>query len=152
VSLFFNFLNVLMRGNLPPLGCACAIVEHDGCYLVVEQGEKVVFPGGFIRWKEHPVQTAMREGYEETGLFLEIGDILNVYPSATARSDDMSTLTVAYEAKVVGGTLRGTGEGRPCWIEERRLRERLGSYYGGMLDDYLTYRLRHKVAAKQVSA
>lgn len=144
VSLFFNLLNVLMKGNLPPFGCACVIVERDGYYLVVDQGKRVVFPGGFIRWHEHPVQTAMREGHEETGLFLEIGDIVNVYPGITNSMDDMSTLTVVYEGKAIGGTLQDTGEGKPYWIDEKTLREQFGSYYGGMLDDYLTYHRRQE--------
>ncbi len=137
VSIFFNTLNTLMGGHLPPFGCACVIVEQEGQYLVLERPDgKIVLPGGFMQWQEQPEQTAQREGYEETGLEMNIGAIVNVYPGTTRRFDDMSTITITYQATVVGGTLRPTDEGRPCWLDEQTVRTRMGQGYAKVIDDY----------------
>jgi ADP-ribose pyrophosphatase YjhB (NUDIX family) len=145
ISIGFNLLNILLGGHLPPFGCACVIVEQEGRYLVLERPDgSLAFPGGFSRWHEHPVQTAMREGHEETGLFLEVGDVITVYPGITQRLDDMSTITIIYQAKVVGGSLRPTAEGQPCWFDEQTIREKSNHYYAGMLDDYHAWQALHR--------
>ncbi len=33
VGIFFNILNILLAGNLPPFGCVCVIVEDQDKYL-----------------------------------------------------------------------------------------------------------------------
>src|ERR1700730_7290751 len=77
VSVFFNMLNVLLGGHLPPWGCAAVIVEERDHYLVVELPRgRVVFPGGFMTWREDPKHTAQREAQEETGLLVRV-DHLN---------------------------------------------------------------------------
>ncbi len=140
VSIFFNTLNSAMGGHLPPFGCACVVIEQEGKYLVLERPDgKIVLPGGFMQWQERPEQTAKREGYEETGMVLEIGNIINVYSGITKRFDDMSTLTITYQATVVGGTLRPTDEGHPCWLDEQTLRARMGHGYAKVIDDYLVH-------------
>ncbi len=49
VSIFFNILNTLLGGKLPPLSSAAVIVEEDNRYLVVELPRgRIVFPGGFM--------------------------------------------------------------------------------------------------------
>ncbi len=147
ISIGFNLLNTLLRGNLPPFGCACVIVEQEGQYLVLERPDgDLAFPGGFSRWHEHPVQTAMREGHEETGFSLEVGDVINVYPGITKRFDDMSTITIIYQAKVVGGSLHSTAEGQPLWLDEQTLRARTGDYYAGMLDTYHAWQAQQREA------
>src|SRR5215475_2897305 len=81
VSVCFNILNKLMGGRLPPFGSAAVIVERDNRFLVIElPGGRLAFPGGFMKWDETPQQTAQREGREETGLHLRIGDLFHVYP------------------------------------------------------------------------
>jgi 8-oxo-dGTP pyrophosphatase MutT (NUDIX family) len=73
VSLCFNTLNVLLGGNLPPFGCAAVLVEEQDRYLVVELPRgRVVFPGGFMTWREDPKHTAQREAQEETGLLVRV--------------------------------------------------------------------------------
>jgi hypothetical protein len=55
VSICFNTLNVLLGGKLPPFGSVAVIAEEQNQYLVVKlPGERVVFPGGFIQWRETP--------------------------------------------------------------------------------------------------
>ncbi len=146
-SVFFNILNILLAGNLPPFGCVCVIVEAQDRYLALERpGGTLVFPGGFMRWKEQTVQTAQREGKEETGLDLRIGEIVGYYSSPTDRFDGMSTLTLVYLADVISGELRSSIEGCPCWLDENELHVRLHAHYQQIFNDYLRYRKQHQGA------
>ncbi len=141
VSIPFNILNFILAGKLPPFGRVCIIIEEHGHYLVIEHtANEISFPGGFMRWREHPVQAAQREGEEETGLHLRIGDIIGYYSNISARFDRMSTLTICYTGEVVGGELSSSAEGQPRWLDESELRSKLDASYRIMLDDYLHYR------------
>jgi len=138
VGIFFNILNTLLKGNLPPFGCVCIIIEQDERYLVVERPEgSLVFPGGFMRWKERSEQTARREGKEETGLDLHIGDILGCYTIPSTGFTAMSTITVVHRAEIIGGTLKSSIEGHPYWVDEETLRSHLEEDYSIILNDYL---------------
>lgn len=141
VGVFFNTLNLLLAGNLPPLGTVCVIVEEHGHYLVIKHPTGgVVPPGGFIRWRENPSQAAQREAEEETGLRVELRAIIGCYSMINSRFDYMNALTLVYHGEVIGGKLRSSIEGQPCWIHEAELRSRLKSAYKPMLDDYFHYR------------
>ena len=143
VAIFFNLLNRLMFGNLPPFGSACVIVEEQGRLLVLKRPEgTTVFPGGFMRWKETAEETARREGKEETGLDLHIEQMISYRSTPGTDIEHMSTLTVFFHARVVGGELRSSIEGQPCWLDEKTLRGCLHEYYRQSLDDYLHYRSR----------
>jgi ADP-ribose pyrophosphatase YjhB (NUDIX family) len=143
VGIFFNVLNILLVGNLPPFGSVCMIVEDKGRYLVVQRPEgKIVFPSGFMRWHEHPTQTVRREGKEETGLDLQVGEVVGYSSVVSSRFNRMSSLTLIYEAEVIGGQLHGSVEGEPYWLEESELRNKLDVQSRHMLDRYLRYRMR----------
>lgn len=138
VALFFNLLNRLMFGNLPPFGSACVIVEEQERFLVIKRPEgTTVFPGGFMRWKESAEETARREGKEETGLDLRIERMVGYRSTPTIDLDHMSTLTIFFHASVIGGKLRGSIEGQPCWLDEETLHSCLHKYYRPTFDDYL---------------
>lgn len=149
-SVFFNILNLLMGGNLPPFCCTCVIVEQEQRFLVVELGTgEFVFPGGFMRWHEHPEQAAQRECREETGLHIRILGLVGYYPAISNRLDRMSTLNLVYATEVIGGELRASIEGRPHWFSESELRNRLAVRYHSLLDDYLRYRKEHRDSSIQ---
>ncbi len=138
VGIFFNMLNVLLKDNLPPFGCVCILVEQDKRYLIVERPKgSLVFPGGFMRWKECSEQTAQREGKEETGLDLHIGGIIGCYTTSSTGFTAMSTITIVHRAEVTGGALRSSIEGHPYWVDEKTLRNRLEGHYHIILDEYL---------------
>jgi ADP-ribose pyrophosphatase YjhB (NUDIX family) len=143
-SISFNILNLCLAGNLPPLGCICVIVEDQGRYLLLRRpGGDLVFPAGFIRWREPPTQTAQREFKEETGLEIDLQYVVGCYSYVSTRFDRMSTLTLSYCGKVTGGEMRGSIEGRPCWIDESELHRMLDVRYIRMLDDYRKHRREH---------
>src|SRR5713226_6921795 len=112
-------LNGILAGNLPPLGSSCVIVEDQGRFLLVRLPEGgLVFPGGFLRWREHPAETAQRECREETGLEVQMLDTIGTYATTSTSMNRMSSLTVVFVGEVVGGTMRSSIEGRPCWLDE----------------------------------
>ncbi len=137
VSISFNLLNLLLGGNLPPLACVCIIIEKDGQYLILERPEgPLVFPGGFMRWHERSEDAARREGKEETGLDLRIGNIIGCHTNPSEGLSSMSTVTIVHTAEVIGGELRSSIEGHPYWVDEATLRTHLEGHYHIILNDY----------------
>ena len=143
VPICFNTLNLLLAGNLPPLGSACVIVEDSGRFLLLERPEgMIVFPGGFMRWHEYPAETALREVREETGLDVRLLDTIGTYAHKSNQLARLSTLTITFVGEVVGGSLTGSIEGSPVWLDEPHMRERLALHYKAMLEDYVALRER----------
>jgi len=62
-------------------------------------------PGGFLEIDETVHQAAIRETWEETGLLVEPGQIVGLYTRLEA-----SVVTIAFEARIVGGTAAPTPE------------------------------------------
>jgi len=102
---------VYYRNPLPAAGC---LIECEGQVLLVQrkyapQSGYWSLPAGFMEWDETPEQTAVRETEEETGLQVEAGRLLGVFPwyddfvRGLARDNG---LLVVYEATVVGGELQ----------------------------------------------
>lgn len=136
-SIFFNLLNWLLGGKLPPFCSAAVVVEEQGRYLVVQlPGQRTVFPGGFMNWRETPQQGAQREGLEETGLHLEIGDMVGCYVLTSDSWTNMSNLSFVFQARVTGGELRDNIEGRPCWLSEDELYTQLNEHGRHIFADY----------------
>jgi ADP-ribose pyrophosphatase YjhB (NUDIX family) len=143
VAVFFNTLNIVLVGNLPPLGCVCVITEdqEQEKYLVVERPEGgYVFPGGYMRWRENPIQAVQREGQEETGLKLEVENLVGCSSTVSNGALQMSTLAIVYEARVVGGALKNSIEGRASWHNETELMENLQQQQKNMFIHFLQYR------------
>jgi 8-oxo-dGTP diphosphatase len=142
--LCFNLLNVLLAGNLPPLAGACVVVEEQGRFLLVRQANgKLSFPGGFVRWREHPAQTARRECIEETGLDVDLQDAIGTYVHISTHPLHISTINIAYAGKLIsGGRLRGSIEGQPVWMSEADVCEKLVPHYPNILEDYFAHRKR----------
>ncbi|MHB8595306.1 MAG: NUDIX hydrolase [Ktedonobacteraceae bacterium] len=146
VGIFFNLLNFLLAGNLPPFGCVSVVVEEQGRYLVIQRPEGYfVFPGGFMRWREHPEKTALRECKEETGLQVQITSLIGCSSNISADIRSMSTLSIVFHATVAGGTLRGSIEGKPMWMDEAELHEKLFKQQTNILERYLAR--RHETAS-----
>ena len=148
VGIFFNILNVLLAGNLPPFGCVCVIVEDQDKYLVIERPEGgYALPGGFMRWREHPTQTALRESKEETGLQLRVNRFIGCSSKASDHFMLMSTLTVIYQAEVVSGELKSSIEGQPCWRDRTQLPYLLQQRQRELFEEFLQYH-RGEIASK----
>jgi ADP-ribose pyrophosphatase YjhB (NUDIX family) len=135
----FNLLNLLLGGNLPPFGSACVIIKKDEQYLLLElRNGKLCLPGGFVRWREDPAQTAVRECREETGLQVRVLDQVGCFFSPSNAFNRMSTLTMVYSAEIIGGHERRALEGRPAWFSEAETR-RLDPHYRPFFAGYKRY-------------
>ena len=139
-SVFFNLFNVLLFGNLPPFGSVSVVIEDKGRFLLVKQGKSYAFPGGFMRWREHPTQTARREVYEETGLQVKICDLIGYHSADSSGITHMSTLILVFRGEVVGGELRSSIEGQPIWLDEAEVQSKLVSHYAHLLEKYRAVR------------
>lgn len=144
VGVSFNVLNVCLAGNLPPFGCISVIIEDQGRFLLLRRPEgRFVFPGGFVRWREHPRRTAQRELKEETGLQIELHHVIGCYSTSSSSFGSLSTLMIAYCGEISGGEMRDSIEGWPCWIEESELPGVLDDRYTEILNDYCEHRKQH---------
>ncbi len=117
-ALIDQFLFGRMRRKCPNCGfvffrdpkvAAGVLAEQDGKVLLVKRlyephrGEWAL-PAGFVEIDEGPVQAALRELTEETGLIGRIRGILGTYH---IRSDPRGPIvTILYHAQIVGGELK----------------------------------------------
>jgi ADP-ribose pyrophosphatase YjhB (NUDIX family) len=84
---------------------AGVIVERDGEVLLVRRRLNPrrglwSFPAGFVDFDELPAEAARRECQEETGLQVEIVDVLDVIAGAGHGDAD---IVIVYRARIVGG-------------------------------------------------
>jgi 8-oxo-dGTP diphosphatase len=141
VMLSFSILNLLLGGNLPPLGSVSIVVENQGKFLVVQRHKgKYVFPGGFIRWREHPEHAAIRECLEETGIEVEILHFLGYSAYPSDRFGQLGTLSIVFLAKATGGTLRGSIEGPSRWLDEAELPNKIFPQQLSVYNHFRTYK------------
>jgi ADP-ribose pyrophosphatase YjhB (NUDIX family) len=91
-----------------PIPAAGALVLKNGELLLVKRAHPPrigwwCLPAGFMEWKEHPSQTAVRELKEETGLDVSLDELFNVYSG----DDDPRTnaVLILYLAHETGGLL-----------------------------------------------
>lgn len=129
-SSFFYLLNFCMGGNLPAFGSVHVMVKEQERYLMlVTPYGKIALPGGFMRWREDPRETGRRECEEETGMQVRVLELLGYlsFPSKSPRH--MSTLTLVFQAEVIGGSLRKSVEGHPVWMSEAEAKQRLAPRY-----------------------
>ncbi len=47
---------------------------------------------------------------------------------------------IVFAGEVIGGALRGSIEGQPCWLNEADMRKGLEKYFTNILEDYFAYR------------
>jgi 8-oxo-dGTP diphosphatase len=93
-----------------PAPTASALVVRDGMLLLTRRAREPMagwwdVPGGFVEPDEHPRDAARRELLEETGLEVELGEMIGVFPDRYG-DDGVPTLNLFYAARVVGGEQR----------------------------------------------
>jgi len=95
--------------------------NDDGIAVIFPSNEDGIgFPAGLVEYGENPETAAIREVLEETGLEVTIVDCLGwffldraTYPGPVVQ--------IMYEAKIIGGTIKASDEGRAEIIPESKL-------------------------------
>jgi 8-oxo-dGTP pyrophosphatase MutT (NUDIX family) len=93
-----------------------SVFDKSGRLLLGEDAETGLwtFPGGAVDPNEHPADAAVRECFEETGLLVKPERIVGVFGGPEFlihyRNGDVTYYTtVAFEASIVGGSLKADG-------------------------------------------
>jgi len=97
--------HVVFLSPHPAAGCC---VLHDGRVLMVRRRYNPAlgdwcFPAGYVEWDETIEAAAAREVEEETGLQVEVGDLVSA--ASYFESPTRHGVIVLFEARVLGGTL-----------------------------------------------
>jgi 8-oxo-dGTP diphosphatase len=97
---------VLYDNPVPSVGI---VIELDGGVVLVKRGGHVkpgrwALPAGYIEADESVEDAAIRESEEETGLQVDLVDLLGVY--SFPEGPPSSGIIVFYRARPTGGTLR----------------------------------------------
>jgi 8-oxo-dGTP pyrophosphatase MutT (NUDIX family) len=90
--------------------------EHMRLLLCLHHDKNIwVPPGGLIEPGEQPADAAVRETWEETGLFVELTGILGVYGGSDLvidypNGDRAAYIGTIFRGRVLSGTIRPDGE------------------------------------------
>lgn len=95
----------------PKVGVGVLVVRADTLLLVrramaPEQG-RWALPAGFLDAGEDPRAAAAREAAEETGLVVDVGELVDVYANPPGGGADLFLL---YRARAAGGELRAADD------------------------------------------
>jgi 8-oxo-dGTP diphosphatase len=115
--------------------CAGALVIRNGKVLLIRRIIKPFkgcwdIPGGFCEVDEHPAETALREVWEETGLKIELTNLLGLWlDEYVARP----TLNIYYLARPLAWRLRiGDDAGAAAWFAPNALPQNIAFVNGRM--------------------
>ena len=113
--------------------CAGALIVRNGKVLLVRRTIEPFLgywdsPGGFCEVDEHPVEAAIRETWEETGLQIELTGLLGLWLDEYAGN---MTLNVYYLARPLTRRLRpGSDADAAAWFAPDALPARIAFHNG----------------------
>jgi ADP-ribose pyrophosphatase YjhB (NUDIX family) len=90
--------------------CVGALIVNQDKLLLIKRAEDPFkgywdIPGGFLEAGEHPEAGAIREIHEETGLLIQLENILGIFMDTYGDSGE-PVLNIFYTAMVIGGEAR----------------------------------------------
>jgi 8-oxo-dGTP pyrophosphatase MutT (NUDIX family) len=96
---------------------AVAIYDEQGRVLMGLHADRKIWvlPGGLIEPGEVPADGAVRETWEETGLLIEVTNILGVYGGKElvieyVNGDRAAYIGTIFRGRIIGGELRADGD------------------------------------------
>ena len=98
----------------PHVGANAAIFDQHGAILLMQRMDDGgwCLPGGATEVTETPMDTAVREAREETGLDVRAVQLVDLYARPARMEDGVHALvSLVYLCEVVGGTLQCSDEG-----------------------------------------
>ncbi len=98
----------------PKVGADAAIFNPEGEILLMDRvdGSGWCLPCGWVEPNEKPAEAAVREAREETGLEVEVKQLVGVFTRLpSAENGPHTMIAVVHLCKVVGGTLTLSHEG-----------------------------------------
>jgi 8-oxo-dGTP diphosphatase len=116
-------------------------IANDGIVLIERSAEPYgwALPGGFIDHGERAEDAARREAREETGLEVELTELLGVY-SDPARDPRQHTISSVYVARANGEPRAGDDAKRAAIFHEGDLPSPLVFDHATILAHYFRYR------------
>lgn len=95
--------------------------NENGIAVIFPPNEDGIgFPAGLVEYGENPETAAVRQVLEETGLKVTVVDCLGWY-FLDRTTFPGPVVQIVYEAKIIGGVLNGSDEGRAEIIPENKL-------------------------------
>jgi len=88
-----------------------AIVEKDGKILLVQEKQPRAYglwntPAGWLESGENPIDGAIREVKEETGLEIKINGLLGIYIGRSIHDPNLTVNKIVFRASLIGGELK----------------------------------------------
>lgn len=138
-----------------PLAAADAIIEIGDKIVLIERGHEPLghaIPGGFMDLGESAEEAAVREAKEETGLDVELIDMLALY-SDPRRDPRGPVITAMFIARAKGEPVAGDDAARAFLVDPLELPENLAFDHLTILRDYLRYKQTgHKPTPQELLA
>jgi 8-oxo-dGTP pyrophosphatase MutT (NUDIX family) len=97
----------------PKIGCAAAIFDEQGRILLVKRSDngKYGLPGGYAEVNQSPQENVRREVWEETGLEVEVGELIGLHYLLAGQYGLPHTFySLTFDCKVIGGILTPSHE------------------------------------------
>lgn len=118
------------------------VIETDGGIVLIERAHEPkgwALPGGFIDYGEPPADAARREVMEETGLEVELTDLLSVYGDP-GRDPRQHNLSIVYVGRAKGEPKGGDDAARAAVFALDALPSPLCFDHAQILTDYRRFR------------
>lgn len=97
----------------PKLGVAAIILNDQNHILLVRRSDNGTWglPGGWCEANESPAESIKREVWEETGLEVEVGRLMQAFTRTPSMyNEPHTTCSLLYRCEVVGGSLTPSDE------------------------------------------
>jgi 8-oxo-dGTP diphosphatase len=108
----------------PKVAVATLIVQNERVLLVQRANDPRkgwwALPAGFVEWDEDPKAAAARECLEETGLVVEVVQLIDVFH--TPDDGGAADIVIAYRGRVISGTLTAADDAEAAaWFTRETL-------------------------------